>query len=161
MAAGIKLNHVLKGGFILKMQIAFIVIFSVILVSGCVNNYNTSVSNATFENQWVKFEYPSYIKIVDNSNSTLDLTLYDENILVGTIFFNEEDKNKIASIYPDASNTKIAGQEAITGNDEENLFAYVFLPNNSQGNYTLKIDINNGYTDVFNKTAHTLVIKKI
>jgi hypothetical protein len=136
----------------------------IISVSGCINsnNSNKNVSNTFFENQWIKFQYPSNLKVQDSSNNTsCSVSLYEVSNLAGNINFQVNDKNKILNIYPDAQKTTIAGKEAITGNDETQLFAYVFLNNNTSKNLELVMDFNGAYESAFNVTKNSLEIKKV
>jgi hypothetical protein len=135
-----------------------------ISVSGCINpdNSNKNVTNSVFENEWIKFQYPSNLNVKDSfSNNSNSVSLYAGSNLVGNLNFQMNDKNKILDFYPDAQKTTIAGKEAITGNDETQLFAYVFLNNDTHNNLQLIIDFNNAYESAFNTTKNSLEIKKI
>jgi hypothetical protein len=141
-----------------------VVLLLLVSISGCVfwEGSNKNVSNAVFENQWVKFQYPSNLKVQDSSNDTFcSISLYEASYLVGNINFQVNDKNKILSIYPDAAKVTIAGKEAIIGNDETQLFAYVFLNDNTSKNLELVMDFNNAYESAFNITKNSLEIKKV
>lgn len=141
-----------------------VVILLIISISGCINwnNSNKNVSNTVFENQWIKFQYPSNLVVKDFSNdSTCSVTLYEFSNPVGNINFQINDKNKILNIYPDAQNSTIAGKEAITGKDETQLFAYVFLNNNRTKNLELFIEFNDAYESSFNTAKNTIEIKKV
>ncbi len=140
------------------------VLLLLVSISGCLisDGSNKNVSSAVFENQWIKFQYPSNLKVQDSSNNTsCSVSLYEASNLAGNINFQVNDKNKILDIYPDAQNTTIAGKEAITGNDETQLFAYVFLNNNTSKNLELIMDFNGAYESAFNVTKNSLEIKKV
>ena len=139
-------------------------ILLMVSVSGCIiwDNSNKNVNNATFENQWIKFQYPSNLAVKDFSNdSTCSVTLYKFSDAIGNINFQINNKTEIFNTYPDAQNTTITGKESITGNDETQLFAYVFLNNNMTKNLELFIEFNDAYQSAFDITKNTIEIKKL
>ena len=147
-----------------KYFVVIAVLLLLVSISGCLisDGSNKNVSSAVFENQWIKFQYPSNLKVQDSSNNTsCSVSLYEASNLAGNINFQVNDKNKILNIYPDAQKTTIAGKEAITGNDETQLFAYVFLNNNTSKNLELIMDFNGAYESAFNVTKNSLEIKKV
>lgn len=149
------------------ISIIILILVGLVFVSwfGYANNHESQKIESTggsFENQWVKFSYPSNLNIIDKStNDHVDISIYNGTYEIGTI----SDSNINIEEAGSSSRTNmtiINGREALVGNVVSVNFnlletsAFIALTDNS----ILEIDIFSGNKLVFDKIMKTLVIKK-
>lgn len=142
----------------------------VILSSGCTSNdlNNQTGVNSTggsFENQWIKFNYPSNLTIIDNStNDAILITIYNGNEYIGSIY-NEMTNMDNYMPFPESYNTTIVGRKALRDYDMKTLdngenqirpSAAIFLTENA----TLNVIFEPASNKTFNQVIKTLIIKK-
>jgi len=152
--------------------IIFLLIFMCVAISGCTDLTGTTGSlktstGGTFENEWVKFQYPHDLVIVDNSNSTrCKLEIYNssntviEN-MVGEVFYYQSNKTDLKSFTKRKSIT-IAGKSGFRIEDGLQVCSYVFLTSGDIDVKTLILNFNaQKYRDTYQKIADTMEIKKI
>jgi len=159
-----KLIHILL--LILLLVVGSVIISGYPNIMG--NNSNTMTSSGgNFENQWVKFQYPSQLVILDNSNSThFRVEVYKstnttiEN-MVGEVFSYKSNRTDL-SCFTRAKRITIADKSGIKIEDGLLVCSYVFL----SGDYTntktmiLNFDARN-HRDAYQKIADTIVVKKV
>ncbi|MGF7117107.1 hypothetical protein [Methanobacterium oryzae] len=119
-------------------------------------------TGGSFENQWVKFNYPPDLTIGDAStNDHVDITIYNGTKEIGSI----NDYNSNIDEMGTSSKTKITminGRDALVGyvgSVNFNLLetsAFVALTDNS----ILEIEIFSSNKPIFDKIMNTIVIKK-
>ena len=144
-----------------------------VFVSGCTDFTGTAASvnktstGGNFENEWVKFQYPSQLFIVDNSNSTnCKLEIYNssntiiEN-MIGEVFYCKSNRTDLSTFTKRKSIT-IGGKSGIKIEDNLQVCSYVFLNSDYTDVQTLILNFNaQNYRDTYQKIADTMVIKKI
>ena len=154
----------------MKKSVIIVVLFLTlfVFVSGCVNT-NTSDSDSSnvtkeFENQWVKFEYPGNLNVVDNSqNNSIDILLINgknRNDVKGEIQNSVNNKTMMINVNKQQNSTfeTIAGKEGLYYNDSSGMSAYIFL----EGDKGLWIDFyDHSYWDAFVMVKNSIIIKKI
>lgn len=141
-------------------------------ISGCsdITGNNSTVKTSTggnFENEWVKFHYPSKLVVLDNSNSThFKIEIYNSsNIkienMVGEIFSYRVNKTDLVS-FTKAKRITIDDKSGIKIEDGLQVCSYVYL---TSGDTKVKSMILNfdahRYRDAYQKIADTIVVKKI
>jgi len=148
-----------------------ILILSMVSISGCTDmgtdtNPNTS-TGGHFENQWVKFQYPSHLVVLDNSNSThCRLELYNntntsiEN-MIGEVFYYQSNRTDL-SCFTRAKRINIADKPGIKIEDGLQVCSYIFLSADYINTKTLILNFDaRKHRDAYQKIADTIVIKKI
>lgn len=153
-----------------KFLIAIFILVLVISISGCINSTDTKSNNSNvttkvFENQWIKFEYPGNLYIVDQSgNNFIDVLIIKEsafkNDTIGEIQNSVNDKNMMISVNKEQNSTfeTIAGKEGLYYNDSSETSAYIFL----EGDKGLWIDFyDRSYYPAFQMIKKSIIIKKI
>jgi hypothetical protein len=150
-------------------------IAGVIAFSGCTttttNNTNSTYSSDqsnsasnTFENKFVSFTKPNgNLKIEDQStDNKVDVMFYDGDKLIGQIVSaTTTDENIEGMITLSNGNTTIAGQNAATYSDSAAVGAYIFIPDNSNGEkMIIHIDFDPSFSTAFNTIKDSLVIKQ-
>lgn len=149
-----------------------LLIFGTVAVSGCTDLSGATTINKTstggnFENEWVKFQYPSDLVILDNSNSThCKLEIYNssntiiEN-MVGEVFYCQSNRTDL-STFTKRTNIKIADKSGIKIEDGLQVCSYVFLTSEYTDVKTMILNFDaQKYRDAYQKVADTMVIKKI
>ncbi|EKF86514.1 hypothetical protein A994_03488 [Methanobacterium formicicum DSM 3637] len=150
---------------------AFILV--TVFMSGCTDltgtaaTVNKTSTGGNFENEWVKFQYPSQLFIVDNSNSTnCKLEIYNssntiiEN-MIGEVFYCKSNRTDLSSFTKRKSIT-IGGKSGIKIEDNLQVCSYVFLNSDYTDVPTLILNFNaQNYLDTYQKIADTMDIKKI
>ncbi len=151
--------------------VAFILV--IVFVSGCTDitgttaQVNKTTTGGNFENEWVKFQYPSQLFILDNSNSThCKLEIYNssntsiEN-MIGEVFYCKSNRTDLSSFTTRKSIT-IGGKSGIKIEDNLQVCSYVFLNSDYTDVQTMILNFNaKNYLDAYQKIADTMVIKKI
>jgi len=154
-------------------QLMIILLVSMgVAISGCTDITGTTgtlktSTGGTFENEWVKFQYPADLVIVDNSNSTkCNLEIYNssnttiEN-MVGEVFYYKSNKTDMQSFTKRKSIT-IAGKSGFKIEDGLQVCSYIFLTSGDIDVKTMIITFNaQKYRDAYQKIADTMEIKKI
>lgn len=83
----------------INIFLTLVLVAGVISISGCTNS-DTNQKNSTyqFENQYVKFQYPSNLAVQDNStNKSLDLIILEDGEQLGEIISVTNDQQSINS----------------------------------------------------------------
>ncbi len=150
-----------------------ILILGTVAVSGCTDItgatavVNKTSTGGTFENEWVKFLYPSDLVVLDNSNSThCKLEIYNSsstNIenLVGEVFYCQSNRTDLSS-FTKRTSIKIADKSGIKIEDGLQVCSYVFLNSEYIDAKTMIVNFDaQKYRDAYQKVADTMVIKKI
>ncbi len=143
-----------------------------VAISGCTDITGTTgtlktSTGGTFENEWVKFQYPADLVIVDNSNSTkCNLEIYNssnttiEN-MVGEVFYYKSNKTDMQS-FTKRKSISIAGKSGFKIEDGLQVCSYIFLTSGDIDVKTMIINFNaQKYRDAYQKIADTIEIKKI
>ena len=143
-----------------------------VAISGCTDITGTTgtlktSTGGTFENEWVKFQYPADLVIVDNSNSTkCNLEIYNssnttiEN-MVGEVFYYKSNKTDMQS-FTKRKSISIAGKSGFKIEDGLQVCSYIFLTSGDIDVKTMIITFNaQKYRDAYQKIADTMEIKKI
>ncbi|MCC7550186.1 MAG: hypothetical protein KO316_01640 [Methanobacterium sp.] len=143
-----------------------------VAISGCTDITGTTgtlktSTGGTFENEWVKFQYPADLVIVDNSNSTkCNLEIYNssnttiEN-MVGEVFYYKSNKTDMQS-FTKRKSISIAGKSGFKIEDGLQVCSYIFLTSGDIDVKTMIINFNaQKYRDAYQKIADTMEIKKI
>ncbi len=132
------------------------------------NNSNTKTSTGgNFENQWVKFQYPSQLVILDNSNSThFRVEVYNstnttiEN-MVGEVFYYKSNRTDL-SCFTRAKRITIADKSGIKIEDGLLVCSYVFLSSEYINTKTMILNFDaRKHRDAYQKIADTIVVKKV
>lgn len=127
----------------------------------------TKSTGGSFENQWVKFSYPSNLTIWDlSTNDHVDISIHNGTKLLGSITDDNENINDL-STDGKTNKTTINGREALIGNVVSNdnntpleTSAYIFLTSNSVLDVELYSDNESVDKSVFSQIMDTLIIKK-
>ncbi|MGB9938145.1 MAG: hypothetical protein ACPK7O_10530 [Methanobacterium sp.] len=142
----------------------------VILNSGCTSNdldnqIGVNSTGGSFENQWIKFNYPSNLTITDNStNDDILITIYNGNEYIGSIYNQMDNINNYVP-FPESYNTTIGGRKALREYDMKTLYngenqirpsAAIYLTQNA----TLNVIFEPTAKKPFNQVIKTLIIKK-
>jgi len=150
---------------------AFILV--TVFMSGCTDLTGTAApvnktsTGGNFENEWVKFQYPSQLFIIDNSNSTnCKLEIYNssntiiEN-MIGEVFYCKSNRTDLSS-FTKRKSIKIDGKSGIKIEDNLQVCSYVYLNSDYTDVQTMILNFNaQNYLDTYQKIADTMVIKKI
>lgn len=149
-----------------------ILILGTVAVSGCTDltgatTVNKATTGGSFENEWVKFQYPSDLFVLDNSNSThCKIEIYNssntsiEN-MVGEVFYCKSNRTDLSSFTKRTSIT-IADKSGIKIEDGLQVCSYVFLTSDYTDVKTMILNFDaQHYRDAYQKVADTMVIKKI
>jgi len=128
---------------------------------------NNTSTGGNFENEWVKFQYPSGLFIVDNSNSThLRLEFYAnsnttiEN-LVGEVFYCKSNRTDMSS-FTKRKSISIADKSGVKIEDGLQVCSYVFLTSDYTDVKTMILNFDaKNYRDAYQTVADSMVIKKI
>lgn len=128
---------------------------------------NKTSTGGNFENEWVKFQYPSELFVVDNSNKThLRLELYAnsnttiEN-LVGEVFYCKSNRTDLSTFTRRKSIT-IADKSGVKIEDGLQVCSYVFLTSDYTDVKTMILNFDaKNYRDAYQEVADSIVIKKI
>ncbi|CDG65057.1 MAG: hypothetical protein PWQ15_1759 [Methanobacterium sp.] len=128
---------------------------------------NKTSTGGNFENEWVKFQYPSELFVVDNSNKThLRLELYAnsnttiEN-LVGEVFYCKSNRTDLSTFTRRKSIT-IADKSGVKIEDGLQVCSYVFLTSDYTDVKTMILNFDaKNYRDAYQAVADSIVIKKI
>lgn len=149
-----------------------LLILGTVAVSGCTDLSGATTVNKTstggnFENEWVKFQYPSDLVILDNSNSThCKLEIYNssntiiEN-MVGEVFYCQSNRTDLSS-FTKRTSIKIADKSGIKIEDGLQVCSYVFLTSEYTDVKTMILNFDaQKYREAYQKVADTMVIKKI
>lgn len=128
-----------------------------------VNSLDEPKNTKTFENKWVKFEYPKSLSVMDRSNNKeLYVEVYkgstsDDNNIILWIMSNTGSKegiiNMFESQYPDYSSVSISGNDAVIGKDGDSIQAYIFTDT------IIRIDSIPSEESTFNTIKDSLQIK--
>lgn len=152
--------------------IVLILIFGAFCVSGCIDLTGTTASNKTstggnFENEWVKFQYPPELVVLDYSNSThCKLEIYNSsstNIenMVGEVFYCKSNRTDL-SCFTKRKSINIAGKSGIKIEDGLQVCSYVFLNSEYTDVKTMIVNFDaHKYRDAYQKVADTMVVKKV
>lgn len=151
-----------------------VIILSTVTVCGCADfSGSTGVvaknsTGGTFENEWVKFQYPPQLVIVDNSNSTdCRLEVYNSSSTiienqVGEIFSYKSNRTVITSTFYKGKLVNISNKTGLKLEDGLQVCSYVFLTSGDIDVPTLILNFDaQKYRDVYQKIADTLEVKKI
>ncbi len=147
-----------KTEFFGLITILMIIIFLIIYTT---SSNTTTSNNKVFENQFVKFNYPSNFNINDESNATyLMIVIYNGNTsntnnAIGTIFVSEANKTQDTKIT-NSKKTTISGYAAIVEMDQGDSGAEIFLTDN----LGLFVLLNPGYDSDVNTIVNSFIIKK-
>lgn len=142
------------------------ILLVVIFVSGCTNSSTTS--HKVFENQFVKFNVPDGITVVDDSTDTdLELTFMKGSDMIGGmsgIGIDPTVYNDLIIKAPDEYyKTTIAGYSAIEGKTKLSIEAWIPTGGKTEENGNLlgiEFDFDIPYTSEFNIVKNSLKIKK-
>jgi hypothetical protein len=151
----------------------FILIFGVVAVSGCTDltgttaTINKTSTGGNFENEWVKFQYPSELFVLDISNNThCKLEIYNSsstNIenMVGEVFYCKSNRTDLSTFTKRKSIT-ISDKSGIKIEDGLQVCSYVFLSSEYTDVKTMIVNFDaQKYRDAYQKVADTMVIKKV
>ncbi len=157
-------------------QLAFLaIILGTVAVSGCANflgsNNGTDTTKTStggnFENEWIKFQYPSDLVVLDCSDSTkCRVEIYNSsNIvienMVGEIFYYKSNKTDLTS-FNKRKSISIGGKSGVKIEDGLQVCSYVFLDSGDTDVKTMIMNFDaKKYRDAYQKIADTLNIKKI
>lgn len=159
-----KLIHILL--LILLLVVGSVIISGYPNIMG--NNSNTKTSTGgNFENQWVKFQYPSQLVILDKSNSThFRVEIYNstnttiEN-MVGEVFNYQSNRTDL-SYFTRAKRIIIADKSGIKIEDGLLVCSYVFLSPDYINTKTMILNFDaRNHRDTYQKIADTIVVKKV
>lgn len=129
---------------------------------------NPTIPNKVFENEFIKFNYPTSLNVVDNSNNTtLNVTIYDGPMYpsdykinaIGAIFVT----NRINKDYSDAvnankfKNTTISGYDAVIEYDQGDSGASIYLNEDA----VLHVLLNPSYDPYVNSILNSFIVKKV
>lgn len=132
------------------------------------NNSDNKISTGgNFENQWVKFQYPSHLFILDKSNSThFRVEIYNstntiiEN-MVGEVFNYQSNRTDL-SYFTRAKRITIADKSGIKIEDGLLVCSYVFLSPEYINTKTMILNFDaRNHRDAYQKIADTIVVKKV
>jgi hypothetical protein len=129
-----------------------------------VNNVSTPGS---FENEWIKFNYPASWQVADGSDSkTMLVQVYQGNFSSDTnlrlsMNFAQTNRQNLIERFPDAKNITIAGTDGIMAQDEFGIYGYAFLKDGNVENTTLVLYCALGQEEAFNQVKDTMVVKKL
>ncbi|NYB53077.1 MAG: hypothetical protein HVN35_11045 [Methanobacteriaceae archaeon] len=143
-------------------------------MSGCIELIGTAdpmektSTGGNFENEWVKFQYPPEMVVLDNSNSTeCKLEIYNssntsiEN-LAGEIFYYKSNRTVISSTFYKGKKVTIADKTGLKIEDGLQVCCYVFLTAGDIDVPTMILTFDaQRYRDAYQKIADSMVIKKI
>jgi hypothetical protein len=147
----------------------------VVLTSGCITSYSTinsenqtsgiNSTGGSFENQWIKFNYPSKLTITDYSTDNyIKIGFYNGSGEIGHIYNEMVNFDNFVGL-PESYNTTIAGRKTLrdydiktlpTGENQIRPSAAIFLSENS----TLNVIFDPASKTPFNQVIKTIVIKK-
>ena len=149
-----------------------ILVLATVSISGCTDimGSNSTVKTSTggnFENQWVKFQYPSQLVILDNSNGThCKLEVYNstnttiEN-MVGEIFYYQSNRTDL-TCFTRAKRIIIANESGIKIEDGLQVCSYVFLSPEYINTKTMILNFDaRKHRDTYQKIADSIVVKKV
>ena len=138
---------------------------SIVFIAGCTSS-ESSTSNKSFENAFVKFNYPDNVKLIDNSTgdavriSILPSTSTDPNDNpLGVINDFGDDKNNVLQQRSDIQNLTISGYNAVSSKDDQFLYLDVFLDKNTANTHYIEITTDLDQENVFNTIKNSLTIK--
>ena len=153
------------------LLILILITFS-ISVSGCAditgnNGTDNTSTGGTFKNMWVKFQYPSELVILDNSNNTTcNIEIYNssntiiEN-MVGEIFYYNVNKADQQS-FTTAKKITIDDKSGIKIEDGLQVCCYVYLTSGYTDVEAMILNFDaHRYRDAYQKIADTMEVKKI
>ncbi len=136
-------------------------------LTGATVEVNKTSTGGNFENEWVKFQYPSNLVVLDNSNSThCKLEFYNSTNtdivnLVGEVFYCQSNRTDLSSFTKRKSIT-IANKSGVKIEDGLQVCSYVFLTSEDINVKTMILNFDaQKYRDTYQKVADTMVIKKI
>lgn len=151
----------------------FILILGAVAVSGCTDltgttgAINKTSTGGNFENEWVKFQYPCELFVLDQSNSThCKLEIYNSsstNIenMVGEVFYCKSNRTDLSTFTRRKSIT-IADKTGLKIEDGLQVCSYVFLGSEYTDVKTMIVNFDaQKYRDAYQKVADTMVIKKV
>ncbi len=124
-------------------------------------------SNGSFEDQYVKFSYPSSLVAVQYTfeNSTL-VDFYNSNQTstdnyVGNIRFSTNNLTNLKKVYPDGSMGQYEGHRTWQGENNNGPYIYILLSSADAPVMTLQMDFKSEYKSAYKEILNTLKIKKI
>ena len=139
----------------------------VVLTSGCITEDQAGINSTggSFENQWIKFSYPSNLTITDYSTDNyIYMEIYNGNEYIGSIY-NEMTNIDNYVPFPESYNTTIAGRKTLRDYDIKTLdngenqvrpSAAIYLTENA----TLNVIFDPASKKPFDQVIKTLIIKK-
>lgn len=152
--------------YYLILAILIIVIGTLVLVLCLPSKHNTIIysTGGSFENQWIKFNYPPELTIDDASNNNhIQIKIYNETEMIGAIFDDGININRYA--LSDTNLTTINGRKTLKeyeydiGSEGEHIIkpsAAIYLSEDS----TLNIIFEPKDRNIFNQIMDNLTIKK-
>ncbi|AUB58872.1 MAG: hypothetical protein KO318_02845 [Methanobacterium sp.] len=154
-------------------SIILILILGTVTVSGCTYltgttaTINKTSTGGNFENEWVKFQYPPELVILDQSNSTqCKLEIYNSSTpnienMVGEVFYCKSNRTDL-SCFTKRKSITIADKPGIKIEDGLQVCSYVFLNSEYTDVKTMIVNFDaQKYRDAYQKVADTVVVKKI
>lgn len=137
-------------------------------ITGTTGEMSKTSTGGSFENEWVKFQYPPELVILDNSNSTdCRLEIYNSSNTsienqVGEIFTYKSNRTVITSTFYKGKMVTIADKYAFKIEDGLLVCTYVFLTSGDIDVPTLILNFDaKKYRDSYQKIADSMVIKKV
>jgi hypothetical protein len=125
-------------------------------------------TGGTFENEWVKFQYPPELVVLDNSNSTdCKLGIYNSSNTtienqIGEIFYYKSNRTVITSTFYKGTRITMSDKYGLKIEDGLQVCSYVFLTSGDIDVPTMIVNFDaQKYRDAYQKIADTLVVKKI
>lgn len=156
----------------------YILLLTLLLISGAfiisgftdimgTNSTAKTSTGGTFENEWIKFQYPPELVILDNSNSTrCSVEIYNNSNTiienqVGELFYYKTNKTDLVS-FTKAKRITMAGKSGIKIEDGLQVCSYVFLTSGDIDVKTMVLNFDaHKYRDTYQKVSDTIVVKKI
>lgn len=124
-------------------------------------------NNGTFEDQYVKFSYPTSLVAVQYTfeNYTI-VDFYNSNQTstdnyVGNIRFSTSNLTNLKKVYPDGSLSQENGYRTWQGTDTNGPYIYILLSSVDAPVKTLQMDFKSEYKSAYKEILNTLKIKKI
>ncbi|WP_100222268.1 LRR adjacent [Methanobacterium formicicum] len=124
-------------------------------------------SNGTFEDQYVKFNYPTSLVAVQYTfeNYTI-VDFYNSNQTstsnyVGNIRFSTGNLTNLKKVYPDGSSGQYNGYRTWQGENNNGPYIYILLSSTDAPVKILQMDFKSEYKSAYKEILNTLKIKKI
>ena len=140
-----------------------------LLVSGCTDNSNSKLSNGTYEDQYVKFDYPTNLTVVATNGSYQFFNSKDANksdSYAGQCYFGISSLKNQKEIFPNGVSEKFNNYTVYAAETKTGFtFRILLNPNGSYGPCFIIDEIVMGddadYSYLYPQISKSLKIKKI